>query len=69
MPPIVISPLIKFGLGVLGAGAAVVWAAKEMRRMSDELERARAAPTLDPAARKTLPTLRRDPRSGEWRIV
>jgi hypothetical protein len=69
MPPIVISPLIKIALGVLGAGAAAVWAAKEMRRMTDELERMRAASTLDPATRKTLPTLRRDPRTDEWRLI
>jgi hypothetical protein len=69
MPPIVISPLVKIVLSVLGAGAAVAWAAKEMRRLNEELDRVKAAPVIDPAVRKTLPTLRRDPRSGEWRVV
>jgi hypothetical protein len=68
MPPIVISPLIKFALGALGAAAALIWAAKEMRRL-EELARVNAAATMDPAARGALPTLRRDPRTGEWRIV
>jgi hypothetical protein len=69
MPPIVFSPLIKLALGVIGAGTAMVLAAREMRRINAELERMKAAPNLDPAARKALPTLRRDPRTGEWRIV
>jgi len=69
MPPIIISPLIKFAIGVAGAGVAMVWAAREMRRLSEELERAKAASALDPTTRKALPTLRRDPRTGEWRIV
>jgi hypothetical protein len=68
MHPIVISPLIKIAIGVISAGAAMVLAAREMRRISNELERMKAAPNLDAATRKSLPTLRRDPRTGEWRI-
>jgi hypothetical protein len=42
------------------------WAAKEFRRVNDELERAKAVvPTMDAAARKSLPTLRRDPATGQ----
>ena len=53
MPPLIFSPLIKFALGALGAGAIVHWAKK--------------ASSIDPAARQALPTLRRDPSTGDWR--
>ena len=69
MPPIVIPPLVKVALGMLGAGAVIHWVAKEMRRVNEELDRVKAAPAVDPAARKALPTLRRDPRTGDWRVV
>jgi hypothetical protein len=69
MPIFVIPPLVKFALGAFGAGAIVAWAAREMRRINAELERVKAAPVEDPAARRALPTLRRDPRTGEWRVM
>ena len=69
MPPIVIPPLVKVALGMLGAGAVIHWVAKEMRRVNEELDRVKAAPAADPATRKALPTLRRDPRTGDWRVV
>jgi hypothetical protein len=69
MPPLVIPPLVKFALGVLGAGAIIHWMAKEVRRINAELERVRTATSIDPVARKSLPTLRRDPSSGDWRVT
>jgi hypothetical protein len=69
MPPLVIPPLVKFALGVLGAGAVIHWVVKEMRRINAELERVRTATSIDPVARKSLPTLRRDPSSGDWRVT
>jgi hypothetical protein len=66
--PFVIPPLVKFALGALGAGAIAAWAVKEFRRLNEELERMRTAP-VDAVARQELPTLRRDPRSGEWRVM
>ena len=66
MPTFVIPPLVKFALGALGAGAITAWVVKEVRRINDELERMK---TVDAAARQDLPTLRRDPRSGEWRVM
>jgi hypothetical protein len=66
--PFVIPPLVKFALGALGAGAIAAWVAKEVRRINDELERMKTAP-VDAVARQDLPTLRRDPRSGEWRVM
>jgi hypothetical protein len=68
MPPLVISPLVKIALGALGTGAIVHWAAKEVRRLNEEIERVRAASAIDPATRRALPTLRRDPRTDEWRV-
>jgi hypothetical protein len=29
----------------------------------------RAPATAEPVAREVLPTLRRDPKSGEWRLI
>jgi hypothetical protein len=66
--PFVIPPLVKFALGALGAGAIAAWVAKEVRRINDELERMKTVP-VDAVARQDLPTLRRDPRSGEWRVM
>jgi hypothetical protein len=69
MPPIVISPLVKFALGALGAAAVVHWVVKEVRRINAELDRVSSTPAADAVARQALPTLRRDPRTGEWRLV
>ena len=67
VPPLIFSPLIKLALGALGAGALVHWAVKEVRRINEELDRVKKASSIDPAAREALPTLRRDPRTGDWR--
>ena len=68
MPPLVIAPLARIALGMLGAGAAIGWIAKEVRRLNEEIERERAATSIDATVRSTFPTLRRDPHSGEWRV-
>lgn len=67
--PFVIPPLMKWAIATLGGAALVHWAVREIRRINQELDRVKAAPAMDAAARKSLPTLRRDPRSGEWRVV
>ena len=41
---------------------------KEIRRVNEELDRVKAQPAMDAAARQSLPTLRRDPATGEWRV-
>jgi hypothetical protein len=69
MPPLLIPPLVKLTLGVLGAGAVVTWVVKEVRRINRELDRVKAGTALDPATRDALPTLRRDPRTGDWRVM
>jgi hypothetical protein len=69
MPPLVIPPLVKLALGVLGAGAIIHWVVKEVRRINAELDRVKTATSIDPIARKALPTLRRDPDSGDYRVT
>jgi hypothetical protein len=67
MPPLVIPPLVKLALGAAGAAAVVHWAVKEARRFSEELDRLKVR--ADPFRREALPTLRRDPATGEWRVM
>jgi hypothetical protein len=69
MPPIVIPYLVKVALSTVGAAAVVHWVVKEVRRINEEIDRVRAASTIDPVAREALPTLRRDPGTGEWRVT
>jgi hypothetical protein len=54
---------------VLGAGVVIHWAAREVRRINDELERLRARSATDAIDRRAFPTLRRDPRTNEWRVM
>ena len=65
--PALMSPLVKIAFGVLGAGVVIHWAVREVRRINDELDRVKRASSIDLAARQALPTLRRDPSTGDWR--
>jgi hypothetical protein len=67
MPPLVIPPLVKLALGAAGVAAVVHWAVKEARRFSEELDRLKVR--VDPFRREALPTLRRDPATGDWRVM
>jgi hypothetical protein len=67
MPPLVIPPLVKLALGAAGVAAAVHWAVKEARRFNAELDRLKVR--VDPFRREALPTLRRDPATGDWRVM
>ena len=69
MPPVPIPAVIKHALGAIGAATVVHWVVKEVRRINEELDRLKAAPVTEPLAREALPTLRRDPHSGEWRLT
>lgn len=66
MPPFVVPPLVKLALGAAGAAAIVHWAVREVRRLNEELERARTAKIG--FRTESLPKLRRDPVSGVWRL-
>ena len=67
MPPLVIAPLVRLALGAVGTGVVLRWVVKEVRRVNAELDRVKAG--SDPAVREGFPTLRRDPRTGEWRVT
>ena len=63
MPPFIVPTLVKIALGAAGAAAILHWAAKEVRRLDEE-----RSTKVEPIRREALPTLRRDPVSGEWRL-
>ncbi len=68
MPPFIIPPLVKWTLGAVGAGAAIVWVVKEVRRINAELDKVKPARVTEAVDPRAFPTLRRDPRSGEYRL-
>jgi hypothetical protein len=67
MPPILLSPLVKWALAAAGAGMVVHWVVKEARRINEELDHAKRAkvPIADAEQR---PMLRRDSTTGEYRL-
>ena len=67
--PFVVPPLVKIALGAAGVAAIVGWVVKEVRRINAEIARMQATPVPDRAQRQAMPTLRRDPRTGEWRLM
>jgi hypothetical protein len=66
MEQFVIPPLVKWTLGTLGAAVIVHWVVKEVRRVNEELDQAKARVRV--TDRKVYPTLRRDPHTGEYRV-
>jgi hypothetical protein len=66
MEQVVIPPLVKWTLGALGAAVIVHWVVKEVRRVNEELDQAKARVRV--TDRKAYPTLRRDPKTGEYRL-
>ena len=60
-------PLIVFALGVMGAAMLARWCIKEVHRVNAELDEMRNRPVAKPVDRSTLPTLRRDPQTDEYR--
>jgi len=60
-------PLIVFAFGVMGAAVVVRWCVKEVRRVNSELDEVRAKATAEPLDRNTLPQLKPDPKTGEYR--
>jgi hypothetical protein len=65
MPPLFLSPLIKWPLAAAGGAMAVHWLVKEVRRVNEELDARRARVRIRDQERR--PTLRRDPTTGEYR--
>jgi hypothetical protein len=66
MPPLLLSPLLKWSLAALGGAMVVHWVVKEARRINEELDNARRV-RVPIADQENRPTLRRDPRTGEYR--
>jgi hypothetical protein len=64
--PFAIPPLFILALGVMGAAVVVRWAMKETHRVNADLDRVRDPAVAEPA-RDALPTLKRDPATGEYR--
>ena len=67
MPPILLSPLVKWSFVALGGAMVVHWVVKEARRINEELDNARRV-RVPIADQENRPTLRRDPRTGEYRL-
>jgi hypothetical protein len=65
MPPILVSPLVKWTLAAIGGAMVVHWVVREVRRVNEELDARRAAARIRDQERR--PTLRRDPTTGDYR--
>jgi hypothetical protein len=66
MPSILLSPLVKWSFAALGGAMVVHWVVKEARRINEELDNARRV-KVKIADHESRPTLRLDPRTGEYR--
>jgi hypothetical protein len=66
MPAFLLTPLVKWSLVTLGGAMLVHWAVKEARRINEELD-SRSRVRVRVTDRENRPTLRRDPRTGEYR--
>ncbi len=66
MPPILLSPLVKWSFAALGGAMIVHWVVKEARRINEEIDNARRVKVRITDA-EIRPTLRRDPMTGEYR--
>jgi len=60
-------PVIAVALGLVGVAALARWCVKEMQRVNAELDNIRGVSAAEPVDRNHLQTLRRDPRTGEYR--
>jgi hypothetical protein len=63
--PLLFTPLIGWALGALGAALVAKVAAKEWRRINEELHP--REPFAEAPVREKIPALRRDPKSGVYR--
>jgi hypothetical protein len=59
-------PVFAWALGAIGAVVLLKLFSREWQRVNDELDRARPVRVRDPE-RTGVPTLRRDPATGEYR--
>ena len=59
-------PVLALAFGLIGGAVLLRWCIKEVQRANADLDAVRGNPA-DPVDRETLPTLKRDPQSGEYR--
>jgi hypothetical protein len=60
-------PVFALALGVMGTAVLLRWCVREVRRVNAELDEVREQPAVEPVDRGALPTLKRDPDTGEYR--
>ena len=60
-------PVFALALGLMGAAALVRWCVKEVQRVNADLDEVRVRSAFEPIDRAKLPTLKRDPDTGEYR--
>jgi hypothetical protein len=60
-------PVFAFALALMGTAVVVRWCVREVRRVNTELDEVRERTTVEPVNREALPTLKRDPATGEYR--
>jgi len=60
-------PVFAFALALMGTAVVVRWCVREVKRVNAELDEARERATVEPVNREALPTLKRDPATGEYR--
>jgi hypothetical protein len=66
MQPLLLTPLVKWTLIAAGGAVVVYWVVREARRINEELDRAKRAVRISEG--EQLPTLRRDPTTGDYRL-
>jgi hypothetical protein len=59
-------PVLALAFGLIGGAVLLRWCIKEVQRVSADLDTVCGNPA-NPVDRETLPTLKRDPQSGEYR--
>jgi hypothetical protein len=64
----IVPRLVMWAAGVVAGLAIARLAKREYGRVNDELDEARLAPAASKAERAQHPTLRRDPRTGVYRL-
>ena len=59
-------PVLALTLGIVGAAALARWCVKEVQRVNAAVKNPQRPP-FEPVDRNALPTLKRDPETGEYR--
>jgi hypothetical protein len=68
MPPFVIPPLVVWALGTVGAAVLARFVRSEWQRVNAELHARDAKASAESIDRNKIPTLKRDPVTGIYRV-